>query len=162
MAGAGKGKKKAMTAKERKMKYMASLKNDPAKKLAFKKTNKAAVTKHRRNMSEEEKTESKKIDATRHKAMYREKREIQEINPYKIKAALMKAKVKVERSLPSDLSRAKQVLECTLKSVDRKLGLAEIPMEPVPRDVTPQVKESIRNFFYRKVNIHDYILIDIT
>ena len=162
MAGAGKVKKKAMTAKERKMKYMASLKNDPAKKLAFKEKNKAAVTKHRRNMSEEERTESKKKDATRHKALYRKKREIQERNPYKTKAALMKAKVKVERSLPSDLSRAKQVLECTLKSVDRKLGLAEIPMEPVPRDVTPQIKESIRNFFYRKVNIHDYILIDIT
>ena len=35
MAGAGKGKKKAMTAKDRKMKYLANLKNDPAKKLAF-------------------------------------------------------------------------------------------------------------------------------
>ena len=88
-------------------------------------------------MSEEEKTEAKKIDATRHKAMYREKREIKERNPYKTNSALMKAKAKVERSLPSDLSCAKQVLECTLKSVDRKLGLAEIPIEPVPRDVTP-------------------------
>ena len=162
MAGTGKGKKKAMTAKERKMKYLASLQNDPAKKLAFKEKNKAAVTKHRRNMSEEEKTESKKKDATRHKALYREKRENEERNPYKTKAALMKAKVKLERSLPSDLSRAKQVLECSLKSVDRKLGLTEIPMEPVPRDVTPQVKDSIRNFFYRKVNIHDYVLLDIT
>ena len=74
----------------------------------------------------------------------------------------MKAKEKVEISLPSDLSRAKQVLEYTLNSVDRKLGLAEIPMEPVPRDVTPQVKDSIRNFFYRKVNIYDYVLIDKT
>ena len=54
------------------------------------------------------------------------------------------------------------MLEYTLKSLDRKLGLAEIPMEPVPRDVTPQVKDSIRNFFYRKVNIYDYVLIDKT
>ena len=151
-----------MTAKERKMKYLANLKNDPTKQLAFKEKNKAAVTKHRRNMSEEERTESKKKDATRHKALYREKGEIEERNLYKTKAALIKAEVKLERSLPSDLSRAKQVLECTLKSVDRKLGLAEIPMEPVPRDVTPQVKDSIRNFFYRKVNIYDYVLIDKT
>ena len=71
MARAGKGKKKAMTAKERKMKYLANLKNDPAKQLAFKEKNKAAVTNHRRNMSEEERTESKKKDATRHKALYR-------------------------------------------------------------------------------------------
>ena len=87
MAGAGKGKRKAMTAKERKMKYMASLKNDPAKKLAFKEKNKAAVIKHRRNMSEEERTESKKKDATRHKALYRKKREIQERNPYQDKGS---------------------------------------------------------------------------
>ena len=104
MTGTGRKKKKAMTAKERMMKYLAKMENDPAKKLAFKERNKAGVMKHRMSMSEEERKKSKKKDTTRHKAVYWEKRETVDTNPYKTKSALTKATRKVERSLPTDPS----------------------------------------------------------
>ena len=51
--------------KERKMKYLANMKNDlAANKSAFNEKNKAAVTKYTKEMSTEEKNDYKKNDAT--------------------------------------------------------------------------------------------------
>ena len=93
----------------------------------------------------------------------------QEVNIYKTKAALGKARARVAKNLPSDPRRAKEVVDSLKRIIDKSVGYVEVErVEEENRKATKlgfEVRNKIADFYYQKdVSItfpgkEDYVMV---
>ena len=92
----------------------------------------------------------------------------QEVNIYKTKAALGKARARVAKALPSDPHRAKEVVDSLKRIIDKSVGYVEVErVEEENSKATKlgfEVRNKIADFYYRKdVSItfpgKDYVMV---